>query len=117
MPGLSSSNFDGSSSCAVMSPRLSNSPSRYSRASGPGGSTSGGGTRYALYRQTGVTCGTSGQKKVDYLTTATVFTYTLQSTSSLGVLAVTLPVNTKPETGLPDYRLTDDIVLRNSTRT
>jgi hypothetical protein len=30
---------------------------------------------------------------------------------------VTLPVNTKPETGLPDYRLADDIVLRNSQRT
>jgi len=26
-------------------------------------------------------------------------------------------VNTRPASGLPDYRLTDDIVLRNSSRT
>jgi len=79
--------------------------------------TSGSGTRYSLYRQAGATCSTSGRKSVDYLTTGSVFTFTVQSTSSLGVLSVTLPVNTKPETGLPDYRLADDIVLRNSTRT
>jgi hypothetical protein len=29
---------------------------------------------------------------------------------------VTLPVNTNPASSLPDYRLADDIVLRNSTR-
>jgi prepilin-type N-terminal cleavage/methylation domain-containing protein len=79
--------------------------------------TSGTGTRHALYRQAGSTCSTSGRKAVDYLTTGTVFTYTIQPAGSLAVLSVDLPVNTKPETGLPDYRLTDDIVLRNSTRT
>jgi hypothetical protein len=40
-----------------------------------------------------------------------------QSVTSLAVLSVTLPVNTRPASGLPDYRLTDDIVLRNSSRT
>jgi len=79
--------------------------------------TSGSATRYALYRQVGATCSASGKKSVDYLTAGTVFTFTPQSASSLAILSVTLPVNAKPETGLPDYRLTDDIVLRNSTRT
>lgn len=78
--------------------------------------TSGSGTRYALYRLVGSTCNTTGRKAVDYLTTGTVFTFTGQSTSSLAVLSVTLPVNTRPASGLPDYRLTDDIVLRNSQR-
>ena len=79
--------------------------------------TSGTGTRYALYRLVGGTCNTSGRKAVDYLTSGTVFSYAAQSTSSLAVLSVTLPVNTRPASGLPDYNLTDDIVLRNSTRT
>jgi len=78
--------------------------------------TSGSGTRYALYRLVGSTCNATGRKAVDYLTTGTVFSYAAQSISSLGVLSVTLPVNTNPASSLPDYRLTDDIVLRNSTR-
>jgi prepilin-type N-terminal cleavage/methylation domain-containing protein len=79
--------------------------------------TTGSGSRYTLYRSSSSLCDSSGKKVVDYLTTGTVFTFTAQSTSSLAYLSVTLPVNTKPETGLPDYRLEDDIVLRNSTRT
>lgn len=79
--------------------------------------TSGSGTRYALYRLVGGTCDTSGRKAVDYLTTGTVFSFAAQSTSSLAILSVTLPVNSRPESGLPDYELEDDIVLRNSTRT
>lgn len=78
--------------------------------------TSGTGTRYALYRQVGATCSTAGRKSVDYLTTGTVFSFASQSATSLAILSVTLPVNTRPASGLPDYRLTDDIVLRNSTR-
>ena len=78
--------------------------------------TSGSGSRYALYRLVGSTCNTTGRKAVDYLTTGTVFTFTGQSTASLAVLSVTLPVNTRPASALPDYRLTDDIVLRNSQR-
>jgi len=46
-----------------------------------------------------------------------VFAFTAQSTSSLAFLSVTLPVDSNPSSGQPDYRLTDDIVLRNSTRT
>jgi type II secretory pathway pseudopilin PulG len=78
--------------------------------------TVGSGTRYALYRLVGATCDNTGRKAVDYLTAGTVFSYAVQSTSSLAVLSVTLPVNTNPASGRPDYRLTDDIVLRNSTR-
>jgi prepilin-type N-terminal cleavage/methylation domain-containing protein len=78
--------------------------------------TSGSGTQYALYRKVGSTCDTAGRKVVDYLTAGTVFSYAAQSVSSLAVLSVTLPVNTNPASSLPDYRLADDIVLRNSTR-
>ncbi len=77
--------------------------------------TSGSGTRYALYRQVGATCTTAGKKAADYLTTGTVFSYAAQSASTLGTLSVTLPVDS--QTGLRPYRLEDDIVLRNSTRT
>lgn len=77
--------------------------------------TSGSGTRYALYRQVGATCSTAGKKAADYLTIGAVFSYATQSSSSLGILSVTLPVDTG--TGLRPYRLEDDIVLRNSTRT
>jgi prepilin-type N-terminal cleavage/methylation domain-containing protein len=78
--------------------------------------TTGSGTRYALYRLVGVTCDATGKKAVDYLTSGTIFTFAPQSPTSLAVLSVTLPVNTRPASGLPDYRLTDDIVLRNSSR-
>ena len=79
--------------------------------------TSGSGTQYALYRLVGASCNTTGRKAVDYLTAGTVFTFTPQSATSLAILAVTLPVNTRPASGLPDYRLTDNIALRNSSRT
>jgi prepilin-type N-terminal cleavage/methylation domain-containing protein len=78
--------------------------------------TSGSGTRWALYREVGATCSTSGKKAADYLTDGNVFTFTDQSTSNLAYLSVALFVNTNPASGEVDYRLTDDIVLRNSTR-
>lgn len=77
----------------------------------------GSGTRYALYRLAGASCNSTGKKAVDYLTSSTVFSFAPQSVTSLAVLSVTLPVNTRKASGLPDYRLTDDIVLRNSSRT
>jgi hypothetical protein len=78
-----------------------------------GGST----TRYALYRQSGATCGTSGVKWADYLTTGNVFTYTAQSSQSLAKLSVDLPINVKPSRTFETYELKGDIALRNSTRT
>ena len=79
--------------------------------------TSGSGTRFALYRLVGNSCNSTGKKTVDYLTSGTVFSFAPQSPTTLAVLSVTLPVNTRPASGLPGYRLTDDIVLRNSVRT
>jgi prepilin-type N-terminal cleavage/methylation domain-containing protein len=83
--------------------------------------------RYGLYRALGTTC-TGGVKWADFLvstsTAATcgsptalcIFNYTVQSTSALAKLHVDLPVNVKPAKSVELYELTDDIVLRNSTR-
>jgi prepilin-type N-terminal cleavage/methylation domain-containing protein len=76
-----------------------------------------GTTRYALYRQTGATCGSSGVKWADYLTSGNVFTYTAQSSQSLAKLSVDLPVNVRPTRTYETYDLKGDIALRNSTRT
>jgi prepilin-type N-terminal cleavage/methylation domain-containing protein len=75
------------------------------------------GSRYALYRQSGASCGTSGLKWADYLTTGNVFTSTAQSTQSLAKLTVDLPVNLKPAKAFETYELKGDIALRNSART
>jgi prepilin-type N-terminal cleavage/methylation domain-containing protein len=93
-----------------------------SRCPFAGGSTvtwctqSSSGGQYALYRQVTSTCTTSSTKLVEYLTLGNVFTVTPQSSSSLAYVSVDLPIDTVQSSGLPDYRLTDDIVLRNSTR-
>jgi prepilin-type N-terminal cleavage/methylation domain-containing protein len=73
-------------------------------------------TRYALYRQSGATCGTSGVKWADYLTSGNVFTYAAQSSQSLAKLSVDLPVNLRPARSFETYELKGDIALRNSTR-
>jgi prepilin-type N-terminal cleavage/methylation domain-containing protein len=79
--------------------------------------TSGTGARFALYRVASTTCGPSGKQAADFLTSGSIFEFTPQSPNSLAVLSVILPVNTRPESGMSDYDLEDDIVLRNSTRT
>jgi prepilin-type N-terminal cleavage/methylation domain-containing protein len=81
--------------------------------------------RYALYRVVGSTCA-GGVKWADYLvptSSATVcsgalciFTYTDQSTTSLAKLHVDFPVDVKPSKSVDLYELSDDIVLRNSSR-
>lgn len=76
--------------------------------------TSGSGTRYGLWRYAGGSCSGTGVKVADYLTTGTVFGYTPQSATSLAKLAVDFPISLTP--GSRAYRLTDEIVLRNSTR-
>jgi hypothetical protein len=55
-------------------------------------------------------------KWADYLTQASVFTFTQQSTSSLAKLRVSFPINVTPGKKRT-YVLQDDIFLRNSTRT
>jgi len=79
--------------------------------------TVGSGTNYTLYRAAASTCDATGKRYAQYLTTGTVFTYTGQSTSSLAKLHVDFPVNVNPSTAVTAYELTDDIVLKNSTRT
>jgi prepilin-type N-terminal cleavage/methylation domain-containing protein len=54
----------------------------------------------------------------DYITTASglVFTYTAPAASTRGILHVDLPVNVYPNEGWKQWRLVDDIVLRNTLR-
>ncbi len=73
-------------------------------------------THYSLYRQSGATCGTSGLKWADYLTSGNIFTYTAQSSLSLAKLSVDLPINLRPTRTFETYELKGDIALRNSTR-
>ena len=72
--------------------------------------------RYALYRSTGVACSTSGVRWADYLRTQSIFTYTLQSSSSLASLAVALEVNIRQTGSSGTFKLSDSIVLRNTMR-
>jgi type II secretory pathway pseudopilin PulG len=52
----------------------------------------------------------------DYLMNDDVFTYFIQSTASRAKLHVDLPVNVNPNEGWKQWRLVDDIVLRNTLR-
>jgi prepilin-type N-terminal cleavage/methylation domain-containing protein len=74
--------------------------------------------RYALYRSTAATCTTAnGVMWADYLRTQPIFTYTAQSTASLAKLAVALVVRVNQTGTQGTFRLNDNIVLRNSSRT
>jgi len=74
--------------------------------------------RYALYRSTAATCTTStGVKWADYLRSQIVFTYTMQSSVSLGQISVGFLVNVQPTGTRGQFNLRDSIVLRNSSRT
>lgn len=75
------------------------------------------GSRWELWRYQSATCSGTGRKWADHLTTAGVFNYTAQSTTSLAFLSVHLPVNVPATKTTRSYVLADDIVLRNSTRT
>jgi len=80
--------------------------------------TGGSGTRYGLYRNVGSACSSSaGVRFADRLISGSVFTSTVQSTSSLWKLHVDLQVNAQPKRPSETYELVDDIVMRNSTRT
>jgi len=58
----------------------------------------------------------AGVEVADYLTTANVFTYYVPATGTLGLLRVDLPVNLNPAESFKEWRLIDDIVLRNTLR-
>ena len=72
--------------------------------------------RYGLWRYVGATCGGTGLRVADHLTTANAFNY-LSTSGSLRKLGVTLAVNLTPSKPSRVYTLEDEIVLRNSTRT
>ena len=74
--------------------------------------------RYALYRQAGTTCGSSGTKIADYLTSANAFP-AFAHTAGCGCLAslrVDFTISLKGSTTIGTYDLGDTIYLRNSTR-
>jgi hypothetical protein len=75
-------------------------------------------SRFQLYRKSGSTCDSTGKPYADYLTSGVVFpSYTAPSTSGLGTLSVDFTVDPNSQTTSPNaYRLTDDIVLRNTIR-
>src|SRR5919109_2439514 len=52
----------------------------------------------------------------DYITIDDPFKYTAPSASSRGLLHVDFPVNVYPNEGWKQWRLVDDIVLRNTLR-
>jgi prepilin-type N-terminal cleavage/methylation domain-containing protein len=74
-------------------------------------------SRYALYRETGTSCDSSGIQVADYVTGASVFTYTCTSSSGLlPVLTVTLPVDINPTRAPRVYTLSQDLAFRNASR-
>jgi Tfp pilus assembly protein PilW len=73
-------------------------------------------TRYRLYRYQGAGTCTAGVQWADYLTQASLFTFTQQSSSSLAKVHVYLPISLNG-TNKGRYYLQDDIYLRNTTRT
>jgi hypothetical protein len=75
-----------------------------------------GTSRYGLFRKTGAVCNSTGIRWADHLTSANVFAYAAQSSTSLAKLSVDFPVNVKPKRTVDAYELKDDIVLRNSVR-
>jgi type II secretory pathway pseudopilin PulG len=58
----------------------------------------------------------AGTRIADYVTTSHVFAYVPPSTSTLGRLTVDLPVNVNPSEAWKRWRLTSDVVLRNTLR-
>ena len=74
--------------------------------------------RFRLYRKPGSTCDSTGKLYADYLTQGTFSTaYTPPSVNGLGTLSVTFPVDPNSQAVSPNlYRLSDDIVLRNTVR-
>ena len=73
--------------------------------------------RYGLWRYVGAACSGTGVKVADYLTIREPFTYCRPVTASLAKLGVSFDVNLTPTKPERRFRLQDDLVLRNSTRT
>lgn len=79
--------------------------------------TNGSGSRWALLRVVGTTCDpVTARQEADYLTNQNVFTLK-QGGDKLDKLCVDFPVDLDPADTRRAYRLKDELVLRNSTRT
>lgn len=78
--------------------------------------STGSTTRYRLFRKPGATCDATGVRWADYLTTAALFKPENGVSGQLAKLRVNFPVDLRPTDTQRSYRLTDSIVLRNSTR-
>jgi hypothetical protein len=66
------------------------------------------GDRYRIRR--------AGVRIADYVTRGYIFSYIPPSSSTRGRLSVDLPINVNPSEGWKSWRLTSDIVLRNTLR-
>ena len=75
-----------------------------------------GTNRYGLWRYIGSACSGTGVKIADYLTVGDAFIYYASSPTTLAKLGVTLSINMTPGSAERVFKLQDDIVLRNSTR-
>jgi len=70
----------------------------------------------SLYRQSGATaCGASSSPRAKYLTSGTIFKYATGS-NLLPTVGIDMTVNLKPSAANFEYRIWDDIVLRNGGR-
>ena len=79
--------------------------------------TVGSSSRYAIYRLAGATCSSAGKFYADYLTSSSVFTYTPPvAATSLAKVHLDMLVNVNPSKAVDTFKLTDDVVLRNSVR-
>jgi type II secretory pathway pseudopilin PulG len=79
--------------------------------------TVGSGSRYALYRQAGSSCDSTGKLYADYLTSPALFSYTAPvADTSLAKVHAGLVVDVDPANGVDSFELADDLVLRNSLR-
>ena len=80
--------------------------------------TSGSGSRYELYRQTGASCSSAGTRKADYLTGNSVFSLSAPATGTyvLKKVGIDMTVNQEPSITRLGYRIQDDIAIRNGAR-
>jgi prepilin-type N-terminal cleavage/methylation domain-containing protein len=73
--------------------------------------------RFQLYRKAGGGCDNTGKKYADYLTQGNFIVPSTSPSTELRTLSVTFPVDPNSSATTPNiYRLSDDIVLRNTVR-
>jgi prepilin-type N-terminal cleavage/methylation domain-containing protein len=75
------------------------------------------GSSYRIWRYAGAACSGTGRLVAEHVTLRTPFDFVASSVSSLSKLSIRIEVNVRPTQTQSTYKLTDDIVLRNSTRT